>query len=256
MGNRTDQLPALDPRADEPLEPPLPAGRTGTRAGRGLLIGTGVWLAAMAAGLLLDGPLAERAYWAAIDKDHPGNILMKMGGDIRFTVAVALALVAWHRDSWRPAALLALAASVQVGVYSILKWVAGRYRPVVDLTPMGFVPFRNGWGGLFDEPNLSFPSGHTCLAFTTAAVLGIAIPRPGWRFVFYGLAAVVAAERVAENAHFVTDVIAGAGVGTLSAYVTFWICDYFFGRERAPRAIRARDEVAGAQARGATVAAD
>ena len=36
-----------------------------------------------------------------------------------------------------------------------------------------FSPFRNGWVGLFDEPNLSFPSGHTCLAFATAACLGI-----------------------------------------------------------------------------------
>jgi membrane-associated phospholipid phosphatase len=105
-------------------------------------------------------------------------------------------------------------------LYTVCKWTAGRQRPVKLIDPLRFNPFPNGWRGFLDEPNMSFPSGHTCLAFATAASLGICVPR--WRFVFYPLAAVVAAERVAENAHYVSDVVAGAGLGTLSAYLVYW----------------------------------
>jgi len=187
---------------------------------RCILLIFGVWLAAMGVGVWLDGPVARWAHWQAIDRDHPGNVLMKMGGDWRFTLAVAAALVTWHRDSWRAAGLLALSALLGGFLYTVCKWVAGRQRPVKLIDPLRFNPFPNGWQGFFDEPNMSFPSGHTCLAFATAASLGICIPR--WRVVFFALAAVVAAERVAENAHYLTDVIAGAGLGTLSAYVVYW----------------------------------
>ena len=186
---------------------------------RRVVVLLGLWACAMAVGLWLDGPVARFAHRAAIDKDHPGNHLMKMAGDWHFTLAVALALIAWHPQSWRAAGLLALSALTGGLMYSLFKWLAGRQRPVVLIDPFAFRPFRNGWTGLFDEPNLSFPSGHTCLAFATAACLGLCIPR--WRYAFLALAAVVAAERVAENAHYVSDVIAGAGVGILSAYVAY-----------------------------------
>jgi membrane-associated phospholipid phosphatase len=197
-----------------------------TTAARHTAVLLGLWLAAMAVGLWLDGPVARWAHRLAIDKDHPGNHLLKMGGDWRFTLAVALALVAWHHESWRAAGLLTLSAATGGVLYSLSKWLAGRQRPVVTISPFTFSPFRNGLAGLFDEPNLSFPSGHTCLAFATAATLGICIPR--WRYVFFALAAVVGAERVAENAHYLTDVIAGAGVGTFSAYLAYWMATRVF----------------------------
>jgi membrane-associated phospholipid phosphatase len=195
---------------------------------RAIVIVSGLWLSAMALGLWLDAPVARWAHRAAVDRDHPGNHFFKMGGDWRFTLAV---LLVWHPQSWRPAGLLALSAAVGGGLYSLCKWFAGRQRPVVLIDPLAFSPFRNGWAGLFDEPNLSFPSGHTCLVFATAATLAIFIPR--WRYLFYALAAVVGAERVAENAHYLTDVIAGAGVGTLSTYLSFWLCTWLL---RAPGA--------------------
>ena len=180
----------------------------------------GVWLAAMAVGFLLDAPVARWAHRAAVDRDHFGNHVFKMAGDWRFTLAVAAALVTWHRDSWRGAGLLALSALLGGLLYTLAKWFAGRQRPVVVIDPLRFNPFINGWRGFFNEPNMAFPSGHATLAFATAATLGIVIPR--WRYTFYGLASVVAVERVVENAHYVSDVIAGAGLGTLSAYLTYW----------------------------------
>jgi membrane-associated phospholipid phosphatase len=191
----------------------------GTRSRR-IVIVLGLWLAALGVGLALDGPVARWAYRAAIDKDHPGNQVFKMAGDWRFALAVALALLAWHPESWRPAGLLALSGATGGILYSLCKWFAGRQRPVVLINPFAFSPFRSGWAGLFDEPNLSFPSGHTCLAFATAACLGIFIPR--WKYLFYALAVVVGIERVAENAHYLSDVIAGAAVGTLSTHLAYW----------------------------------
>ena len=187
---------------------------------RTFLLILGLWLAAMALGFWADAPAARWAHRAAIDRDHVGNHLMKMGGDWRFALAVALALLTWHRDSWRAAGLVALSALLGGLLYTAVKWSAGRQRPLVLIDPFKFNPFINGWKGFFDEPNMSFPSGHTTLAFATAASLAIYIPR--WRYAFYALACVVAAERVAENAHYVTDAIAGAGLGTLSAYLSHW----------------------------------
>jgi membrane-associated phospholipid phosphatase len=193
----------------------------GTPARRTLIL-VALWLVALAAAVFwLDGPVARWAHRAAIDKDHAGNHVLKMAGDWRFTLAVALALIAWHAHGWRAAGLLALSAVTGGILYSLCKWSVGRQRPVVLIDPLAFSPFRSGWSGLFDEPNLSFPSGHTCLAFATAACLGICVPR--WRFLFFALAAVVGVERVAENAHYLSDVLAGAGLGTLSAYLVYWV---------------------------------
>lgn len=199
---------------------------------RTLLILVGVWVAAMAVGFWLDAPVAHWAHRLAADRDHPANHLFKMGGDWRFTLAVALALVTWHRDSWRAAGLLALSGLMGGLFYTMFKWIAGRQRPVVLIDPLAFRPFINGWRGFLDEPNMSFPSGHTCLAFATAATLGICIPR--WRWAFYPFAAVVAIERVAENAHYVTDVIAGAGVGVASAYLAYWLGERLTRQRVAP----------------------
>jgi membrane-associated phospholipid phosphatase len=193
----------------------------------------GLWVAAMGIGLWLDAPVARFAHRMAIDRDHPGNHLMKMAGDWRFTLAVALALIAWHKDSWRPAGLLALSGVLGGVLYTLVKWAAGRRRPLVIIDPLQLSPFISGWRGFTDEPNLSFPSGHVTLAFATAATLGIWVPR--WRYLFYALACVTAAERVAENAHYLTDVIAGAGLGTLSAYLTYWAVERLARRAAAGR---------------------
>jgi membrane-associated phospholipid phosphatase len=208
---------------------------------RTFLVVLGLWVAAMAIGLWLDAPVARVAHRAAIDRDHPGNHLMKMAGDWRFTLAVALALIAWHKASWRPAGLLALSGVLGGLLYTLVKWAAGRRRPLVIIDPLQFSPFISGWRGFTDEPNLSFPSGHVTLAFATAATLGIWVPR--WRYAFYALACVTAAERVAENAHYLTDVIAGAGLGTLSAYLTYWAVDRIARRVAAgPQASRGAED--------------
>ncbi|MFD2934227.1 phosphatase PAP2 family protein [Spirosoma flavum] len=63
--------------------------------------------------------------------------------------------------------------------------------------------------------NESFPSGHTSLAFTGAALLAHEYGgRSGWYSVAgYGAATTVGALRMLKNRHWLADVLFGAGVG-------------------------------------------
>ena len=61
----------------------------------------------------------------------------------------------------------------------------------------------------------SFPSGHTSSSFAVATVLG---RRLGWRVGVpaHAVAAYVAASRLQENRHFLSDVVFGAAVGVVA----------------------------------------
>ena len=62
----------------------------------------------------------------------------------------------------------------------------------------------------------SFPSGHTSATFTTADIVA---QRFGWRAgaAAYAAAAYVAASRMAERAHYLSDTVFGAAVGIAAA---------------------------------------
>lgn len=67
-----------------------------------------------------------------------------------------------------------------------------------------------------DGSRFSFPSGHASSSFATAAVLQ---RRLGWRVgaPAYAMATYVAASRLQENRHYLSDVVFGAAVGIVSA---------------------------------------
>ena len=83
-------------------------------------------------------------------------------------------------------------------------------------------------GGDFQQ---SFPSGHTSLAFTGAGfctfVFGRYFEDSPWKIpviaASYTLAVCSAILRVASGSHFITDVIAGAAIGTLSGFIVPWL---------------------------------
>lgn len=68
----------------------------------------------------------------------------------------------------------------------------------------------------------SFPSGHTATAFTGAELVR---KEYGWGIgsVAYVLALATGAMRVYNNRHWCNDVLAGAGIGILSANVAYWL---------------------------------
>ena len=76
--------------------------------------------------------------------------------------------------------------------------------------------------------NNSFPSGHTATAFMGAELVRLEYgdESPWYTIGAYGVATCVGVLRVYNNRHWVTDVIAGAGVGILSARIGNWLLPY------------------------------
>ncbi|MDB5356275.1 MAG: superfamily protein [Phycisphaerales bacterium] len=181
-----------------------------------------IWLLALGIAFSLDRAVAEWVKQSVpIDKhNHLTKVIIeivKLPGWGYFTLVVAILVGLFHRRHWHGAIGLTLSGVAVGAAYSLIKWTAGRHRPVIAITPFAFQPFPKGIAGLFREQALCFPSGHASLAFATAASLAVLIPR--WRWTFFTLALVVGAERVLENAHYVSDVVAGAGMGTLLGWL-------------------------------------
>ncbi len=71
---------------------------------------------------------------------------------------------------------------------------------------------------------LSFPSGHTEQAFVAAEFLRMEYKdvSPWYGIAGYSAAAVTGYLRIYNNRHWVSDVIAGAGIGILSVQFVYW----------------------------------
>jgi len=71
----------------------------------------------------------------------------------------------------------------------------------------------------------AFPSGHTTTAFIGAEMMNqeFGYRSPWYSIAGYTLASGTAALRVMNNRHWLSDVIAGAGIGMLSTKLCYWI---------------------------------
>lgn len=92
-----------------------------------------------------------------------------------------------------------------------LKFVVGRARPHMDQAPMATVPLNTS------AKHQSFPSGHTSAAVANAVLLGLYFRRG--RVAFWILALAMGVERMRVEAHFLSDVVAGAGIGVLAVFL-------------------------------------
>ena len=76
----------------------------------------------------------------------------------------------------------------------------------------------------------SFPSGHTATAFMTATMLtkeyGHKSPWVG--IGAYAIAATTGLMRMANNKHWLSDVLTGAGIGILSTELGYYLADLIF----------------------------
>ncbi len=111
------------------------------------------------------------------------------------------------------------AVAIGLGLVTIGKAAAGRARPRVDVTDPGHFVMGKGWK---NEEYRSFPSGHTVMAFSAAAAVTSETSRfwPKQKYligtIMYGGAALTGASRMFHNAHWASDVLMGAAIGTFS----------------------------------------
>jgi membrane-associated phospholipid phosphatase len=110
------------------------------------------------------------------------------------------------RTGGRLAATLALAGASA----SLTKVAFGRPRPDESRDVDGFVPFSG---------QDAMPSGHTTMAFALATALADDIRRPWATVGLYAVATGVAWSRLNDNRHWLSDVSAGAVLGTAAAKV-------------------------------------
>lgn len=107
-------------------------------------------------------------------------------------------------------------------VTGVLKGAIGRQRPFVDINDSHYYVFGKGFG---NNSYQSLPSGHTMAAFAFAASVTDEVnyywPKNTWwvATVTYGSALMVGAARIYTNNHWTSDVILGAGIGTLGGLV-------------------------------------
>ncbi|MHC4972550.1 MAG: phosphatase PAP2 family protein [Planctomycetota bacterium] len=198
------------------------------------------------------GPVAEKTGFKAWRFGRPEDgralllmealLLLKRMGHFFFVLVISGTMVALARQRWRQVLLLWLcvAGAAAVG-QGILKPTIAKLRPDGPLSAeraaeiiqaegedavvrhageyrnTGRIEFRGLFGGYRGLSATTFPSGHSALAFATAAVVVACLGRG--RYWFYLLAGGVAASRVLMGEHFLSDVIAGSFVGYASASV-------------------------------------
>ncbi len=98
-------------------------------------------------------------------------------------------------------------------ICQVIKHLIGRARPRF-LSEFGAYHFV---GPSFRSGIDSFPSGHTTTVF--AAAVALSLFKPSWRAGFFTVAALIGVVRVLAGAHYPSDVLAGAALGSTVASV-------------------------------------
>ncbi len=161
---------------------------------------------------VLDWPDAEREDW---------HKALRVMGFIPVWLVAGLVVALLMRDEghrWRASGrafgfLVALSAVLAGLLAEPAKLLFRRERPDASLMQYVFRPWdESPWS----SAGLGLPSSHVMIAFAGATALSMAAPRVG--FIWFGLACGCAFTRLADRAHWLSDVYAGAALGVLAAW--------------------------------------
>lgn len=131
--------------------------------------------------------------------------------------------IIWKNKLWAMRLLFIFLSISAAGLINmVVKWLAGRHRPIdyFSHSLFGFNYFS------LSHESTSFPSGHAVTAFSLAAAISILFPRAG--IPAFIIAISIGMTRIILTAHYLSDVIAGAGIGILSAMLV----KYYFDRKK------------------------
>jgi undecaprenyl-diphosphatase len=135
------------------------------------------------------------------------------GGDGWLWYAMGLAILLFGGEE-RFAALGAagLSSVLSILLFIWLKRLTGRRRPC-QIEP-------HCWATLLPPDQFSFPSGHTMTAFAVAIPLALFYPTITLGLLFCALS--IAMSRILLGMHFLSDVVAGALIGTGLGYLGYY----------------------------------
>jgi undecaprenyl-diphosphatase len=161
-----------------------------------------------------DHGLMRRVHrWPAPRWIRTWMICATRGGDgwLWYSMAFLLACLG-GAERFRAIGAAALAAAVGIMLFMSIKKAARRRRPCAIEA--------HCWSTLLPPDQFSFPSGHTITAFAVSVSLSIYYPDLTAGLLFCALS--VAISRIILGMHFLSDVLAGAALGTALAYASCW----------------------------------
>ena len=147
--------------------------------------------------------------WSAPKWIRLWMICATRGGDgwVWYTLGAVLLLFGGGGGA-RATGAAVLAASVGIACFLALKRITGRRRPC-QIEP-------HCWATLLPPDRFSFPSGHTITAFAWAVPVIQFFPESTAPLLFLALS--IASSRILLGMHFLSDVVAGAILGTALGY--------------------------------------
>jgi len=135
--------------------------------------------------------------WAMWSVTHFGSAWAGVG-------TLSFAFLVRHPRFGLVTSLAVLTVGIVIGV---AKSLSQRPRPFAQLTGVRVVGLK--------PADLSYPSGHSAMAFNIATLLALGLPLNGiGRVAVYLVASAVAYSRLHLGVHYPSDVLSGAAVGT------------------------------------------
>ena len=136
------------------------------------------------------------------------------GGDGWLWYAIGLLVLLFGGNDRYPAiAAAVLGAGAGITIFVRIKKWTNRQRPCA------YEP--HCWANLLPPDRFSFPSGHTITAFAVTLSLAMFYPDAAVALLFCSIS--VAASRIMLGMHFLSDVLAGAAIGSSLALGSVWL---------------------------------
>ena len=136
------------------------------------------------------------------------------GGDGWLWCAMGFAVLLFGgEDRFAALGAAGVASTLSILLFVRLKHWTGRRRPC-EIEP-------HCWTTLLPPDQFSFPSGHTMTAFAVAVPLSLFYPTLTIGLFFCALS--IAMSRILLGMHFVSDVVAGALLGTALGYFGYFV---------------------------------
>ncbi len=135
------------------------------------------------------------------------------GGDGWLWYAMGLAILLFGGEArFQALGAAGVASALSILLFAWLKRLTGRRRPC-HIAP-------HCWATLLPPDQFSFPSGHTMTAFAVAVPLALFYPTLMIGLFFCALS--IAMSRILLGMHFLSDVVAGALIGTGLGYLGYF----------------------------------